>query len=93
MHVLRGQVSGPEDAGAWTLIQIDGDGKLRLAQVGVCSLLIKLRGPAPVAANALLAKPDVDALGIDFRSRVSDGRHEPSPIGSHPAHAVFTSGE
>ena len=66
VDVLVGQVGGPENAGAVALVEIDGDGELRLLNVGVCGVLVELRGSAAVAADGKLAEGDVDAFGIDL---------------------------
>ena len=76
-----GQVGGPEDAGARALVELDGDGELGLADVGVGRGLVELRGAAAVAADGQVAEGDVDAVGIDLRAGVADGGGEAAPVG------------
>ena len=76
-----GQVGGPEDAGACALVELDGDRKLRLRDIGVGGGLVELRGATAIAADGQFAKADVDALGVDLRAGVADGRHQTAPVG------------
>src|SRR5579863_1599977 len=80
VHVLRGEIRGPEDTRSRSLVQIDRNRILRLPQVGMGGLLIEFGCPATITADALLAKPDVDAFRIDRRSGVADRRHQPAPV-------------
>ena len=59
-----GQVGGPEDATARALVQLDGDGKLGLPDIGVRRGFVELGRAATVAADLQLAELDVDAQGI-----------------------------
>src|SRR5580698_3200184 len=81
MDVFVGQVRGPEDALALALIEFDANGELVLLYVGVRGVFVELGGSAAVAADAQIAEPDVDALGIDLGAGVADGGDQTAPIG------------
>src|SRR6185503_2375803 len=75
------QISGPELAGAGSLMKVDIDGELGLLDVGVSCGLVELVGTSAVAADWKFAECDVDALRVNLRAGVSDGGHQAAPVG------------
>ena len=86
MHVFRGQVSRPEDARPRALIQIDGDGKLRLAQIGV------RRDKAPVTVFLISGVKLIGKIkGFDKYSVILEANNQEQLIFKHAISTVVMS--
>ena len=75
------QIGSPENAATLTLVQLDMNIELRLRNIIVGGLLVKLQRAPTVLANGKLAKLDIDAVGINFSARIANRRDQPSPVG------------
>ena len=56
VDVLVREVSGPEDARSGALVELDGDGKLGLADVGVGRGFVELSSAAAIATDGQIAE-------------------------------------
>ncbi len=93
MDIFGGQVGRPENASAFALVEMDGNGEFTLRNIGVGRGFVELNGAAAIAADRVFTKRDIDAIGIDLRAGVTDGGGKRPQLGSQPAQAVLTRGE
>ena len=56
VDVLMREVGGPEDARSGALVELDGDGKLGLADVGVGRGFVELSSAAAIATDGQIAE-------------------------------------